>query len=440
MTTKRLQPFSKSDVRYWTGRVFKHVRHTNGRTYTDSNYSVQIAHENRRQFFQLGTANRQEAARAAQRIYQSLKNNGWEQTLATKSLENLSKKTDTRIGEFLAQVRSLHASKVKTIDNYAGSLRKIASGIAGIPSGGRGGASENHRQWRAKVDALKLSILTPSEIQKWRENFLSRAGTDPVKQRSARVSVNSFLREARSLFSPKYLEGLDGVSLPDPLPFTGIKLERRSMPRYQSGFDCLELVKAATLELAESEPEQFKIFVLAVMAGLRRNEIDKLEWARFNWSAGTISIVPTAFFRTKSEDSTRSVWIPPEMLEIFRGYRAKALGRFVIESPVKPTTNKHYDHYRAQATFDKLIGWLRSKGVGGEKPLHTLRKEFGSLIAAKFGIYAAKQMLGHADITTTAAHYLEAKEKPVIGLGHLLPIAPNVIPLKEDEASHEATA
>jgi hypothetical protein len=38
-------------------------------------------------------------------------------------------------------------------------------------------------------------------------------------------------------------------------------------------------------ELAAGEPECFKAFVLAVMAGLRRNEIDKLEWARFNWSA-----------------------------------------------------------------------------------------------------------------------------------------------------------
>jgi integrase len=240
------------------------------------------------------------------------------------------------------------------------------------------------------------------------------------------------MREARSLFSPKYLERLERVCLPDPLPFNGIKLERRSMPRYQSNFDVLELVKAATLELAESEPEQFKVFVLAVMAGLRRNEIDKLEWSRFNWSTRTINVAPTEFFRTKSEDSTRSVWIPPEMLEVFRGYRAKALGRFVIESPVRPVTDKHYDHYRCQMTFDKLITWLRAKGVGGEKPLHTLRKEFGSLIAARFGIYAAKQMLGHADITTTAAHYLEAKEKPMSALGHLLP--GNVINMARDQA------
>ena len=70
------------------------------------------------------------------------------------------------------------------------------------------------------------------------------------------------------------------------------------------------------------------------------------------------------------------------------------------------------------------LTWLRAKGVDGEKPLHALRKEFGSLIAQQFGIYAAKEALGHADIATTAGHYLEVKEKPMISLGHLLPAPP----------------
>ena len=249
-------------------------------------------------------------------------------------------KQDVTIGEFIAELRALHASKARTLEGYAGALRTIAAGVAQLPPGGRGGSAEAHRQWRAQVDALKLALLTPARIQKWREAFLVRAGNDPVKQRAARVSANTFLCEARSLFSPKYIAGLETLSLPAPLPFAGIKLERRSMPKYQSTFDVLGLVRAAGEELAAGEPECFKAFVLAVMAGLRRNEIDKLEWARFNWSAGLINITPTEFFRTKSEDSARSVWIPPEMLEAFRGYYARAQSRFVIESDVpRPRTS-----------------------------------------------------------------------------------------------------
>ena len=202
------------------------------------------------------------------------------------------------------------------------------------------------------------------------------------------------------------------------------------MPRYQSGFDVLELIRAAGSKLATSQPEQFKVFVLAVMGGLRRNEIDKLEWRHVDWAAGRIHIGPTQFLQTKSDDSTRSIWIPPQMLEAFRSYRARATGRFVIESTVHPIIGRHYSHYRCQDTFKKLIAWLRAQGVDGGKPLHTLRKEFGSLIAQQFGIYAAKEVLGHADIATTAAHYLEAKVKPVINLGHSVAGAGAGQPLK----------
>jgi hypothetical protein len=40
--------------------------------------------------------------------------------------------------------------------------------------------------------------------------------------------------------------------------------------RYQSSFDVFGLIAAAKKELAQPAPEQFKVFLLAVMAGLRR--------------------------------------------------------------------------------------------------------------------------------------------------------------------------
>jgi len=44
--------------------------------------------------------------------------------------------------------------------------------------------------------------------------------------------------------------------------------------RYHSNFDVLELIRTAKKELARSKPEQCKVFLLAVMAGLRLREID----------------------------------------------------------------------------------------------------------------------------------------------------------------------
>jgi len=409
--------YPKTDVRYWRPRLFKHSRRVNGKTYVDNSWTVRIGHANRQERFALGTSSRAEAAQKARDIYLDLLTHGWS---AVK--QKAKAKCDATIGEFLRELVALHASKAATINNYAAALRKIVADIAGIESNGNGGGGDVKRYaaWREKVEAKKLSFLTPARIQKWKESFIARAGTDPVKIRSARVSVNSFLREARSLFSSRYTENLDSIVLPDPLPFVGIKLEKRSMSRYQSTFDVATLVRAACDELATAEPEQFKIFVLAVMAGLRRNEIDKLEWDRFNWAAGTITIQPTAVFRTKSDESIRTVWIPPQMMETFRTYHAKTGDRYVIESGVAPILGKAYEHYRCTSLFEKLIAWLRAHGVNGQKPLHTLRKEYGSQVTARFGIFAAQQMLGHADISTTSAHYLEVRDRPIVGLGHLL--------------------
>jgi hypothetical protein len=58
--------------------------------------------------------------------------------------------------------------------------------------------------------------------------------------------------------------------------------------------------------------------------------------------------------------------------------------------------------------------------VTSRTPLHTLRKEFGSQINSRFGLTAAQEMLRHANIHTTAAHYVENKQRSVLGFAHLL--------------------
>jgi integrase len=156
------------------------------------------------------------------------------------------------------------------------------------------------------------------------------------------------------------------------------------------------------------------------MAGLRRNEIDKLEWSAFRWEKGLIRIEATRWFHPKSEDSIGDVEIDPELAELFRGYRAKAKGNFVIESSNDARPDATYDHYRCQLNFGKLFEWLRENGVKSRTPLHTLRKEFGSQICDREGIYAASRALRHADITITSQHYVDKKKRVVSGLGHLL--------------------
>jgi integrase len=353
----------------------------------------------------------------------SLRGAGWESTLARfKPASNPAPSANCTVGDFFAEVKAKADGKPKTIEGYCKSFRKIVADIYGIEGGAKkydyrkGGQGE----WLEKIHAVKLADVTPEKVQGWKRTFLLRSAGDPLRERSARVSVNSFLRQAKSLFAPDVVKHLGALQIPRPLPFDAVDFEKRHSMRYKSTFDVETLVADAQAELAATAPEQFKIFLLAVMGGLRRNEIDKLEWSAFRWREGVVRIEATEYFRPKSEDSTGDVELDPEIVTLFRSFGEKATGRFVIESPNGARPAAKYQHYRCEREFEKLTGWLRSKGVATKTPLHTLRKEYGSQVCAKHGIYAASHALRHADMKVTAAHYLDKKRRATAGMGHLL--------------------
>jgi hypothetical protein len=88
------------------------------------------------------------------------------------------------------------------------------------------------------------------------------------------------------------------------------------------------------------------------------------------------------------------------VLALFKRYKEKAHGEYVVESSgglSKPEAN--YAHYRCEPVFNRLASWLRAHGVSNAKPLHTLRKEYGSALARTLGILAASHGLRHDNRT-----------------------------------------
>ena len=418
-----LSHFSKTDIRFWQSAVFRQPYTVDGERRLTREWYSRIQFQGKRQFFSLGTPNKAAAAARARDIYLSLVASGWEVTLRrfkpSSAAPEKAMSGGGTVGDFLEELKEKSDLKPKTLEGYAVALRKIVADITG-QGPPRGGAAGRHAAWRRVVESIKLAELTPAKIHHWKLCFVASAGDDPVRLRSARISANSFLRRAKSLFVPSVIKKLEKVSLPNPLPFDGVEFYKRSSMRYQGSFDVFALIEAAKKELAQPAPEQFKVFLLAVMAGLRRREIDTLEWNAFRWERGTIRIEPTKWFHPKSEDSIGDVEIDLELVEVFREYHAKAKGCFVIESKVRPRLDVKWEHYRCTSIFEKLITWLQAKGVTTKTPLHTLRKEFGSRVAAEHGIYAASRLLRHADITTTAQYYLDKKKRVTSGLGPLL--------------------
>jgi hypothetical protein len=408
--------FNKADARYWESKVAFQTR-------ASRTYSVQIQHAGERHWLGLGTANKEEAAARALKLYLDVRANGWDAVMSRRRGNPNEKKVNVTVGDYIEAVAAKSLIYPKTVQSYAKALRKIVGDITQATD-------------RQKREAVKLRTLTPQKIEGWRVDFIRRKATDPLKEKSARISANAFIQRARSLFSRETVARVrDIVEIPEPLPFSGVKVEYVRVPRYRSTFDMAALLESAREELATAKPEGYKIFLLASMAGLRRNEIDKLPWTAFRWNEGVIRIEATRFFRPKSHDSEGDVLVDPELMEIFRGYHARRRSEFVIESDFSPNPSALYDHYRCERDIVELIKWLRSKGVVSKTPLHTLRKEFGSQINARYGLTAAQEMLRHANVAVTAAHYIENKQRSVLGFGHLLKGEPTVIPI-DGEAAH----
>lgn len=122
----------------------------------------------------------------------------------------------------------------------------------------------------------------------------------------------------------------------------------------------------------------------------------------------------------QTADSEGIIELDAEVMDELRYFMAGSKSSFVLESHLPPRPGIDRQFYRANSHFQHLTDWLRSKGVEGNKPLHTLRKEFGSLVNQRHGLFAASQALRHSDISTSARHYVAKKERVSAGLGKLL--------------------
>ncbi|MBL9115454.1 MAG: tyrosine-type recombinase/integrase [Verrucomicrobiaceae bacterium] len=420
--------FAKTDQRFWQqkGRLFKEKG--------SAAYSCRIQFAGDRLRFGLGTSNKDAAAAKAASIYHSLITDGKEETL-TKFKPKTAEKADvSTVGEWIAETEKHCTLFSATMQNYVSAVRKLAGDIGTLPrnksrfSYKTGGTAE----WRAAVDKLPLSVLSSANVNAWQVSYRKSKPASPEAQRKALNSARSTVRNAKALFGVKIAKALRdvaGLTLPDPLPMADVSLTeifgKKTKTRYQSRIDAEKLLRAASLELVQEQPEAFKVLVLGLCCGLRKREIDCLLWRQVDFDAGMIRVEATEHFRPKSEDSAGDVDLDPELVALLRQWKETTKGEFVIAG--RDHTNfKSRVSYRCETVYSALYAWLRKHGVSAQKALHELRKEAGALVAKTAGIYAASRLLRHSDIRVTADFYADKKQRISTGLGALLP-AENVI-------------
>ena len=164
----------KQDLRYWQARLFKEAR--GGHTHVDTNYSVRIAYGGRRERFQLGTANKYEAAAKGRAIYLALVANGWAATLAR------FKAAPKRAPEGGRDDRRVPCGAPGAPCQQSPDVGRLCRRPAHDRRGGRGvaprrprGKPEAHRLWRERVDAVKLSAAYAGPDPEVAGGFPSRA-------------------------------------------------------------------------------------------------------------------------------------------------------------------------------------------------------------------------------------------------------------------------
>jgi integrase len=227
-----------------------------------------------------------------------------------------------------------------TVESYAKRFRQIVSDIFGLSNGA---AKHDYRQGGQQKWL----------VQDWKRSCLAQAGDDSLALRKVRISVNSTMRQARSLFSRKMLRHLK-LSLPDPLPFAGVDFEPRQSMKYRSEVDIKALVVQAEKDLSVSSAEVYKVFLLAIAVGLRRKEIDLLEWSSFRWEKNVFRVQPTRYFHPKSEDSIADLPVDAEVMNLFRRYHEFAKGPFVIRAKRPPLPVRPQQYYRCDPVFSTL--------------------------------------------------------------------------------------
>jgi integrase len=434
MANLRPKGTGKTSPNFWASRIFK-PKADDG--FVSPNYAMRVQFKGRRTTFATNTPNKEAASRIAAGIYSMLLTEGWDATIAkhrpSEAPEEPQEIPIARVGEWIEAAKKISEVNPSTFNCYACSLRKIVGDILSVERTDKrfGPKKGGSADYRASINAAGLDILTQPEVQKWRLEYVKKA-KNPAEERSRMTSCNSTIRQARSLFAPKVVELLPNLRLPDPAPFHKVKFFPRQSAKYFSRIDAKTLLQEAARELQENDSPAFLAMLLAMSAGLRKGEIDSLQWHQVDFSRQLIRVETTEAASLKTTDSRDEVPLDEGTIGILRGFHARKTGPFVIEADGNAGGPKKWgQHYRADAVFDKLNTWLRAHGVTARKPLHELRKELGALVTAEHGIYAASRVLRHADVAITAAHYSDLKTRPVIGVGSWLTENQNIKTLPE---------
>jgi integrase len=302
------------------------------------------------------------------------------------------------------EARKTLGVRLKTTQCYASALRNIAGMIAGIDASSHPKRSAR----RDAIDALPLSKINKRAIDLAVKRTVKDLDDAGAKRVMGNISIK--LRNARNLFSKNARTAID-LKI-DSSPFDGVEIKTPKSKKYSSSINITQLLRES-----KSLPRNQRIAVaLAACAGLRRSEIDSLLWSQVELGTDpSINVRNTWAYQIKSDSSERTIPLSADVAEFLAEQRSAGDDGFVLNGNTPLLGKRHYS-VRCRRDFEQLYAWLRCRGCPHNQPLHSLRKEFGSLVNQLGGAVAAQNLLGHSDIKTTTSVYIEDRSRVTISL------------------------
>lgn len=411
---------SKSTLAYWKSAVRQRKYRHKGELRKCADYSVRIAHDGEQHDIPLKISDRDKAASKAKSIWESVVANGWDRTLMGLGVK--SKGDALTFGDYLGEFLKMPGVALMTAEEYRKKVITLIAEVVGIKRSPSVKAPRKElEKWRRKVEKVRICSLSDRQFMKWRESCrmaLERGEVcGQIKRRRSASTINGLIRAYKAVFRAEQLEKFAYLDLPEKIPGTTLRLLREPSYRYKGGIDAQALLDKADSELRKENVEAYKVLLLTLVCGLRRTEADLLLWSAVDFYQNCIHVTATEYYELKSKSSEGVTYFSDDVCRFLRDCYDRRTGEFVLESKRPPLRHKvTYQYHRAEKTYRELIVWLRSNGVKSRSPIHSLRKEFGSLINQSYGIHTASSALRHSTVTVTESHYICTKVKPVAGL------------------------
>jgi len=249
-----------------------------------------------------------------------------------------------------------------------------------------------------RPESHKLMEQTLNEFNAWcRKNIVEKITRVDLlryrawlidKKREPRTAANKMLRVCQFIRAVLKLKPGEGPVTVKDAKFTELE------PTVHNDDELSAFFKECTLF-------QFAVFKCYLMSGLRKAELENLEWDDVDFTAGTVTVSPKADFTPKDWEQ-RTIEVPDDLLKILKEMSRRGSLVFANSSGHK------YTH-----SWDDCKKIAKKAKVEDCHP-HRFRATYATrLLQNGIDLKTVQKLLGHRDIESTMRYLARAESKAV---------------------------